>query len=82
MPSLGIGLHPGEKTSREQTTKTGIRNFMAHKRAKAQQIVANKADFNALNEAAIKVSDGVVLGSPEVSAELKTVILKAGVPFV
>ena len=39
-----------------------------------------KADFNALNEAAIKVSDGVVLGSPDVSAELKTVIRKAGVP--
>lgn len=39
-----------------------------------------KADFNAINEAAIKVSDGVVMGSPDVSAELKTVIRKSGVP--
>lgn len=39
-----------------------------------------KADFNAVNEAAIKVSDGVVLGSPDVSSDLKSVIKKSGIP--
>jgi starch synthase len=41
-----------------------------------------KTDFNALNEAAIKVSDGVVQGSAEISSELKTIIRKSGVPFL
>lgn len=41
-----------------------------------------KTDFNALNEAAIKVSDGIVQGSAEISPEMTKVIRKAGVPFL
>lgn len=39
-------------------------------------------DFNALNQAAIKVSDGVVQGSPEINTELTKTIESSGIPFL
>ena len=41
-----------------------------------------KVDFNTLNEMAIKVSDGVVQGSPKISNELSSIIQSSGNPFL
>jgi len=41
-----------------------------------------KTDFNTLNEMAIRMSDGVIQGSPEINEELKAVIRESGIPFL